>query len=325
MIISHQHLLTLSAIKGFGPKKIHAVAEYLRNEEMEQLSDHELCDVIIYLIGQKILKGVKDFHPNVFMKAAETAKRTLEKTFAHQISMVSRYEELYPKTLLYTNNEDGKESIPPFLFYKGDISVANRRSVAIIGTREPSREGEAASEFFAKNLAEKGVNIVSGLALGCDTFAHNGALDGNGITTAVLGGGLDNIYPPGNAELANRIVENGGLLLTEYSAGEVTTAYTLVARDRLQAALSQVIIVIQTNINGGTMHAVRSATAANKAIYCVEYKKELRNEYISGNKLLIENGVAKPIYTSWEGITNLLSTLDTLRAQSPKCSQLSLF
>jgi len=155
MIISHQHLLTLSGIKGFGPKKINTVAEFLRNEEIEQLSDKDLCDVINDMIGKRILKGVKDFHQHAFMEAADTAKRILEKTFAHQISMVSRYDESYPTALLYTNDEYGRESIPPFLFYKGDISVTNRKSIAIIGTREPSIEGEIASEFFAKKLAER--------------------------------------------------------------------------------------------------------------------------------------------------------------------------
>lgn len=325
MIISHQHLLTLSGIKGFGPKKINTVAEYLCIEGMVQLSDHELCDVIIDMIGRKILKGVKDFNPSIFMDAADNAKRTLEKTVANHISMVSRYEELYPKALLYTTNEDGRESIPPFLFYKGDMSVTNHKSIAIIGTREPSVEGETASGFFAKTLAEKGVNIVSGLALGCDTFAHKGALEGNGVTTAIIGGGLDKIYPTENKDLADRIVEEGGLILTEYPVGEATTSYSLVARDRLQAALSQAIIVIQTNVNGGSMHAVRAAASAKKAIYGVEFKTDLRDEYIGGNRLLIQKGIAKPIYSSNEDITLLLSVLDTARTDSPEGTQLSLF
>lgn len=325
MILSHQHLLTLSGIKGFGPKKINTVAEYLRDENIAQFSDQELCDVINDLIGRRILKGVKDFHARSFMEAADSAKRILEKTIANQISMVSRYDESYPGALLYTNNEDGRESIPPFLFYKGDLSATNRKSIAIIGTREPSVEGEIASEFFAKNLSGKGVNIVSGLALGCDTFAHKGALDGNGITTAILGGGLDQIYPSENKALADRIVEERGLIITEYPVGEVTTSYSLVARDRLQAALSLAILVIQTNVNGGTMHAVRSAAAANKAIFAVVFKKDLRDEYIGGNRLLIQNGIAKPVYSSNEDITFLLSALDTARTRSLEDIQLSLF
>ena len=325
MTISHQHLLTLSGIKGFGPKKIHAVAEYLRNEDMGQLSDRELYDVIIYLQGQKILKGVKDFHPKAFMEAADAAKTILDRTFAKQISMVSRFEDLYPKALLYTNNEDGRDSIPPFLFYRGDISVTNRKSIAIIGTRKPSTEGEIASKFLAKTLAEKGINIVSGLALGCDTFAHKGALEGHGITTAILGGGLDKIYPSENAGLAERIVKEKGLILSEYPVGEMVTTYNLVARDRLQAALSRAIIVIQTNINGGTMHAVRSAATANKAVYEVEYKEHLSYELVAGNKLLMERGIANPIHCTEDDVSLLLSTVDTTSSSAPEGTQLSLF
>lgn len=325
MILSHQHLLTLNGIKGFGPKKIHAIAKYLRDVESASLSNLEMCDIIRDMIGHKVIKGVIDFNPSAFMIAADRANRILKITERNKISMVSRYEESYPKALLYTNNEDGKEAIPSFLFYKGDISAINHKSIAIIGTRNPSPEGEMASFFFAKTIAENGINIVSGLALGCDTFAHRGALEGNGVTTAILGGGLDMIYPSENAELAERIVDGGGLLLTEHPVGDVTTPYSLVARDRLQSALSQVILVIQTGVNGGTMHTVGSAHVANKPIFAVEFKKDLLDVHIAGNRLLIRKGTAKPLSTSKDDISILLNCIKTTRMIPNEASQLSLF
>lgn len=325
MIISHKHLLALSATKGFGPKKIHAIAEFLRGEGAGQLCDKEMCDIIRGMIQRKALKGIKEFSSSSFMISAEDAQRVLDKSSNRNISMVSRYEESYPKALLQTVNEDGKESVPLFLFYKGDLSIADKKSIAIIGTREPSHEGEIAGSFFAKALAEKGVNIVSGLALGCDTAAHKGALEGLGVTTATLGNGLDKVYPPQNLDLAERIVSNGGLLLSEYPIGEESTPYTLVARDRLQAALSQSVLVIQTAIKGGTMHAVNAAAVVGKPIFAVEYKKNLSSEYISGNLSLIRQGIAKPISSSSNDVNTLYNSLKTVDNKLLEGTQLSIF
>ena len=325
MIISHTHLLALSNLKGLGPKKIHSIVEFLRGEGTGQLSDKELCDIIHVMIQRKALKGIKEFSSFAFENAVDNAQRILDSTMSRNISMVSRYDESFPEALLKTVNEDGKESIPLFLFYKGNLSIANNKSIAIIGTREPSLEGEIAGKFFAKALAEKGVNIVSGLALGCDTAAHKGALEGFGVTTATLGNGLDTIYPPENVELAEQIVSNGGLLLSEYPVGEEATPYTLVARDRLQAALSQAVLVIQTAIKGGTMHAVNAASIAGKPVFAVEYKKNLSSEFISGNLSLIQQGIAKPISGSTDDVYILYDSLKTVDNKLPEGTQLSIF
>ena len=325
MIISHHHLLTLSGIKGFGPKKIHAVAEYIQNERSVELSDREMCDIIHEMILKKALKGVKDFFSSDFMNAAENAKRVMEKSLMNGISMTSRYEESFPKSLLNTVNEDGKESIPLLLFYKGNLGIANNKSVAIIGTRDPSPEGIMASAHFAKELAEKGVNIVSGLALGCDTAAHKGAIEVQGHTTAVLGNGLNKMYPPENIELADRIVASGGLLISEYPVDSDASPYSLVARDRLQAALSQSVLVIQTSIKGGTMHAVNAASHVHKPIFAVSYKKILSPEFFSGNQLLIQQGKAKPISSSPEDVNRILGSLYLSERVLPEGTQLSIF
>ena len=290
-----------------------------------QLSDREMCDLIREMIQRKALKGIKEFHASDFLAASDNAKKILERSLRFGASVVSRYDDDFPRALLQTLNEDGKESVPLFLFYKGDLSIANRKSIAIIGTRDPSPEGEIAGKFFAKALAEEGVNIVSGLALGCDTAAHKGALDGHGLTTATLGGGLDKIYPPENTELAEQIIENGGLLLSEYPVGKDTDPYTLVARDRIQAALSQAILVIQTDVKGGTMHAVRAAYVACKPIFTVEYRKNLPADYIGGNKSLIQRGIAKPVGSSAADISTLLSSLNCSEEKIPEGTQLSIF
>lgn len=325
MIISHKHLLTLCGIKGFGPKKIHTIVEYLHDEGFSNLSDREMCDIISELMRKKVLKGVREFDLSTFFLAAEKAKRVLEKTMESGIRMVSRYDESYPKILLNTVNEEGKEAIPLYLFYRGDLSVASRKSVAIIGTREPSSEGEMASRYFAKTLAKKGINIVSGLAIGCDTAAHKGAIEVQGTTIAALGGGLDNVYPPENLELANAIVETGGLLISEYPIGVETSPYFLVARDRLQATLSQAVLVIQTDVDGGTLHAVKAASVVGKPIFAVEYKNNLDSKYVGGNQHLIQTRMAKPVTSSPEDITSIISCMEEGQDLQLENSQLSLF
>ena len=176
-----------------------------------------------------------------------------------------------------------------FLFYKGSLTATSGATVAIIGTREPSIEGEKAGRYISSKLAEKGVSIVSGLALGCDTSGHRGALDvEGGRTVAFLAHGLDTVYPPQNESLAEEIVAKGGILMSEYPVGSGIDRYKLVARDRFQAALADAIVVVQTGITGGTMHAVNAALSVGKPVYALEYKGYISHDKISGNAYLID-------------------------------------
>jgi DNA processing protein len=146
--------------------------------------------------------------------------------------------------------------------------------------------------YYAKYFAEKGFNIVSGLALGCDTIAHKGALSVNGTTTAILAHGLQMISPKRNEFIAKEILEKGGLLLSEYLFGVPAYNTSFVERDRLQAGLAIATIVIQTGIKGGTMHAVRTTINNNKILAVVNYKEQSVkcNENVAGNELLISRG-----------------------------------
>jgi DNA processing protein len=182
------------------------------------------------------------------------------------------------------------------LFYRGNIKVLQMPGIAIIGTREPTEAGTQAGIYFAEKFAEQGFNIVSGLAIGCDTTGHQGALNVKGATTAFLANGLDweSIYPKENLELAKNIVESGGLLLSEYPVGQRGNRYTLVERDRLQAGLSYATIVIQTGLRGGTMHAVNATLKARKPLFMIKYKNmdgQVGGK-AEGNKKFLEEGKA---------------------------------
>lgn len=192
------------------------------------------------------------------------------------------------------SNGKFKDVAPLILNYRGDLSsINNKKSIAIIGTRKPSVEGEEAGIYYGKYFAEKGYNIVSGLALGCDTIAHKATLNvHNGTTTAILAHGLHMISPKAHEKIAEEIVEKGGVLLSEYFYGTPAFKTYFVERDRLQAGLAIATIVIQTGIGGGTMHAAQATIDNNKILSAVSYRelqvRELEN--VRGNDYLIKRG-----------------------------------
>ena len=135
--------------------------------------------------------------------------------------------------------------------------------------------------------------VVSGLALGCDAAAHQGCLDAKGRTIAVVATGLDITHPRENKALQNAILDNDGLLLSEQIIGVKANPKNLVARNRLQAALSEEVIVVQCPIQSGTMHTVRFAQKYGKKIYAVHSNKY--DAKSSGNECLLEEGIASPL------------------------------
>ena len=180
------------------------------------------------------------------------------------------------------------------LWYRGDLSILKLPGLAVIGTREATPEGIIGGTYISSEFAKRGFNIISGLAIGCDTCGHIGALNVGGKTTAFLANGLDHesIYPTENQSLAEKIVDNGGLLLSEYSVSENVNRYQLVARDRLQAGLALATLVIQTGIKGGTMHAANTTLLAGKPLYVMKFKSDSVNnhEKCLGNATLVEKG-----------------------------------
>jgi DNA processing protein len=150
---------------------------------------------------------------------------------------------------------------PALLFVHGPTRPDARPRVAVIGTREPTPWGERTARECGAEVVHAGGVVVSGLAWGIDTAAQTAAVDAHGCTWATLPAGLDLVFPPSNASLASRIVERGGALISEYLPGTRPHPTFFVERDRLQAALSQAVLVVETGLSGGTMHTVRFARA----------------------------------------------------------------
>lgn len=157
----------------------------------------------------------------------------------------------------------------PFgIFYKGELPNENSVSAAVIGARKCTEYGRYMAEKIAGELAQRGVDIISGMALGIDGMAQSAALKAGGKTYAVLGGGVDNIYPASNSELYYEILKNGAVI-SEYAPGTKPQKWQFPIRNRLISALSDVVVVIEANEKSGTFSTVDMALEQGREVYAV--------------------------------------------------------
>ena len=186
---------------------------------------------------------------------------------------------------------------PPVILYaKGNTDCLNKESnIAVIGTRQPSEYGRNMAECFGMLFGEFGLVVVSGLAIGCDTAAHQGCLNVNGRTIAILANGLDTIYPKRNSALAENILESSGCLLSEYPPDSKIMSNFFVERDRLQSGLSEAVVIVETDLKGGTMHTAKFAIEQNKILACLDHPDNMATSKSNGNKKLILEDKAFPI------------------------------
>ena len=284
-------IVRLLQLPGFGSRSSEIVASCMvKNKAFDEA---DIYTYIMNCINNKLIRVKKELSRLDIQYAVDKSNKIIGESLKNNVFIISKFDEDYPFMLRNLIGNRGEDTSPLILNYKGNLSsIKDRQSIAIIGTRHPTKEGEEAGMYYAKYFAEKGFNIVSGLALGCDTIAHKGALSVNGTTTAILAHGLQMISPKRNEFIAKEILEKGGLLLSEYLFGVPAYNTSFVERDRLQAGLAIATIVIQTGIKGGTMHAVRTTINNNKILAVVNYKEQSVkcNENVAGNELLISRG-----------------------------------
>ena len=225
----------------------------------------------------------------VFDAWLEKAERLFDKEYKLGIRILSIQDVEYPQSLRAIGDD-----APALIHLLGDISLLQPTDpVAIIRARASDRDGLSAAYTLGKRYADEGKVVVSGLALGCDRAAHEGCLDGGGKTIAVVASGLDVTHPAENKPLQSRILANGGLLLAEQHLGVKANPTRLIARNRLQAALSAEVILAQCPEHSGSMHTMRFARKYHKKSYAVAFSKAA--EINGGNRLLIESEQATPI------------------------------
>jgi DNA processing protein len=157
---------------------------------------------------------------------------------------------------------------PPLIYAKGDLSSLSLAAIAVVGSRKPSIAGQQHAFEFSRDLSYNGFNIISGLALGVDTQAHRGALSASGITCAVLGTGLDVIYPKQNAKLAAQICEQG-ILISELALGSLPVPANFPRRNRLVSGLSKGSLIVEAGLKSGSLITANYALEQNREVYVI--------------------------------------------------------
>lgn len=158
---------------------------------------------------------------------------------------------------------------PETLYYKGQLPLPDEKLIAIVGTRKATTNGKNAAEKIGQELAECGVTVVSGLALGIDGAAHKGALLGGGRAVVVLAGGLHSIHPRTNFSLANEIVKNNGCIISEHEAGIPPLPYRFLERNRIISGLSLAVVVIEAPLRSGSLSTARHALEQGREVFVV--------------------------------------------------------
>ncbi|MFM8759308.1 MAG: DNA-processing protein DprA [Methylophilaceae bacterium] len=193
---------------------------------------------------------------------SDQIKITLEWLAEPNNHLITLADEDYPRLLLETPDP------PPILFAKGQLSCLQQPSIAIVGSRNPTAQGEKNAHDFAMLLAEFGFTIVSGLAIGIDAAAHRGALASNGKTIAVVGTGLDIVYPAKHRELAHEIIKQG-LLISEFSLGTPSLPQNFVQRNRVISGLSMGCLVVEASLQSGSLITAKFATEQDRDVFAI--------------------------------------------------------
>jgi len=188
---------------------------------------------------------------------------TLIDTKHMKINRISPLENKYLQII------DTIDNCPKTLYFMGKFPDMRLPTVAIIGTRKPTSYGKEVTYQLAFDLARRGIVIVSGLARGIDAIAHRGALDAGGITIAVLGNGLDTIYPANNQNLAKEILAKNGAIISEYEPEVEARDFQFLERNRIVSGLSDAVIVTEAAIRSGTMSTVAHALEQGREVFVV--------------------------------------------------------
>lgn len=212
--------------------------------------------------------ALERFAPSEVLRGLDAAdtqsavERSLEWAQSPGCHIVPLSDPAYPR-LLYEIPDP-----PTLLFARGEMSFANRPALAIVGSRNATPQGAANAESFAKAFSASGITVISGLALGIDAAAHRGGLTGEGSTVAVLGTGVDVLYPARNAALAEQIAERG-LLLSEFSLGTQPIAHHFPRRNRLISGIARGVLVVEAAVASGSLITARAALEQGRDVFAI--------------------------------------------------------
>jgi DNA processing protein len=196
------------------------------------------------------------------LRSNDTVERAWEDMQKNDIQVITWEDHDYPRRLKDIDQP------PPVLYLRGQLSEADQWAVAIVGTRRITAYGRQVTEEIGRQLAQNGVSVISGLARGVDSVAHLAALKNNGRTLAVLGNGVDQIYPPEHRKLAEEIIQQGALI-SDYPPGTAPEAANFPPRNRIISGLSQAVIVVEAGEKSGALITAAFAADQGREVFAV--------------------------------------------------------
>jgi DNA processing protein len=225
-------------------------------------------------------------------KARATAEDEMKRTLEAGGSVLTPEDPAYPERLREIYDP------PAVLWIRGNAELLARPGIAVVGTRQPSPYGAGMAELLSRDLANRRLVILSGMARGVDTAAHKGAIDAGGKTVAVWGTGIDVIYPKENKKLAESIVASGGTIVSEYPLGTFPAPQNFPIRNRILSGMSVGVLVIEAAEYSGTRITARCAMEQNRDVYAVPGNVTNKNAW--GPNTLIKQGAK--LTATWEDI-----------------------
>ncbi len=290
------HWIALNAIRGLGPVKIKQLLEkYGEPEAVFEQSPSKLIQQGV--LSESIATQLSD--PSIF-KFAQEQLNWAEKL---KVSVITLKDSAYPTYL--------KEIFapPPVIYVKGKIGVIQKHAVAVVGTRLPTVYGKKVTDSICTELVEQRLVVVSGLARGIDTCAHQSCVEHRGETVAVLGCGLDRCYPSENRGLADKVVENGALL-SEFPLGTPPESYNFPRRNRIISGLSAAVLVVEAGIKSGSLITAHYALQQGREVFAVP--GPISSPVSTGTFNLIKEG-ATPARSGYEIAESLKVTTLTVK------------
>lgn len=290
-------LLTLSGIPGLGPARIKAVIDRFGcRPDLLRAS----ADVFLEVpgIGRSLAEEIAGFLSCAGKRreAEEAALLQLEELERHQAALVTIVDPAYPALLKEIYDP------PPFLFVRGSLSDPDHPSIAVVGTRRASTYGKQAAAQFSGELAARGVEIVSGLAYGIDTAAHDAAIRAGGRTIAVLASGVNQIYTDPKGKIWPEIVERGALVSEERFGSELLPA-KFPKRNRIIAGMTLGTIIVESDLKGGALITASCALEQNREVFAVPGTIYSHNS--RGTNRLIQTGQAKAVLATEDVLDEL--------------------
>ncbi len=282
MHIDIRDILILSTVPGVGPGRLRALVNHFKDTKtIIRATARELASA--EGMDRRTASAIAGFFRNSgteHTRFVDDQLRRLEKAHGR---IVTFWDKDYPENLKKIYDP------PPFLFVSGSFTDEDKYSVAIVGTRDPSSYGTQMAELFATELAGLGIPVISGLARGVDTVAHTAVVKSGGRTVAVIGSGIDVIYPSENAGLVKHMQKDGALV-SEYLMGTKPDAGNFPRRNRIISGISIATIIVETGLDGGAMITAKTALEQNRDVFAIPGPVNEKRK--SGTNFLIKNGNA---------------------------------